>query len=122
MPAKAKKAKALPKIQLSERGLKSLQNGAPYLDPFDVMDTDVRAFGARVLKTGEITFILRRRFPGSKKPTRRAIGRYGELSLAQASPPYSPHSPITWGAVTGQRPAVPATVTPRGLSRHRKQL
>jgi integrase len=85
MPAKAKaKAEAKPKIQLTERGLKSLQSQAPYLEPFDVMDTDVRAFGVRVLKTGEITFMLRRRFPGSKKPTRRALGRYGEKSLAEA--------------------------------------
>ena len=79
------KPKALPKIELTDRGLKALRNGAPYLEPFDVMDTEVRGFGVRVLKTGEITSILSRRFPGSDgKPTRRAIGRYGELTLTAA--------------------------------------
>ena len=69
------------KTHLTDRGLKALK---PRDKPYDVMDDDVRAFGVRVLPTGEISFILRRRFPGSTKPTRRALCRYGEKTLSEA--------------------------------------
>jgi hypothetical protein len=66
---------------LTDRGLKALK---PRDRPYDVMDDDVRAFGVRVLTTGKKSFVLYRRFPGSPSPVRRALGRYGEMSLADA--------------------------------------
>jgi hypothetical protein len=41
-------------------------------------------FGVRVSDTGRRTFVLLTRFPGSKNPTRRALGEYGELTLEKA--------------------------------------
>jgi integrase len=48
------------------------------------MDTQVRGFGVRVSEKGRKTFILVTRYPGSKNPTRRAIGEYDAISLADA--------------------------------------
>ena len=47
-------------------------------------DSQVGGLGVRVMPTGVKTFILRRRYPGSKQPARRSLGSYGEMSLAQA--------------------------------------
>lgn len=78
------------KIGLTDRKLRSLK---PRAIPYDVMDNEARSYGVRVLPTGEIIHILYCRFPGSKNPTRRKLGRYGnpglrmgdpEMSLAQA--------------------------------------
>ncbi len=44
----------------------------------------MRADEARPGKAGRIMFILYARYPSSPLPTRRALGRYGALSLAQA--------------------------------------
>jgi integrase len=38
----------------------------------------------RVSETGRKTFVLVARFPGSRNPTRRALGIYGELTLEKA--------------------------------------
>ena len=80
-PAAPKKQKAEPreKVNLTDRLLKSLK---PEKKPYEVMDTQVRGLGIRVMPTGAKSFI--RRYPGSKQPARRALGAYGEMSLAEA--------------------------------------
>ena len=82
-PAAPKKEKAEPraKVNLTDRLLKSLK---PAKQPFEVMDSQVGGLGIRVMPTGVKTFILRRRYPGSKQPARRSLGTYGEMSFAQA--------------------------------------
>ena len=81
--ASAPEGKAEPKakVNLTDRLLKSLK---PSERPFEVMDSQVRALGIRVMPSGVKTFILRRRYPGSTQPARRSLGTYGEMSLAQA--------------------------------------
>ena len=59
------------KERLTDRKIKSLK---PQAKPYDTMDTDVRAFGVRTLPTGEKSFILYRRYPGSNMPVRRTLG------------------------------------------------
>jgi integrase len=66
---------------LTDRLLRSLK---PRTDHFDIMDTVIPSLGARVLKSGKVTFTLHGRFPGNPHFTRRALGLYGELSLLQA--------------------------------------
>ena len=44
----------------------------------------VSRMAVRVLGSGEKTFVLIARFPGSRNPTRRALGGYGELTLEKA--------------------------------------
>src|SRR5262249_33392206 len=75
----------MPKKNLTDRGLKALERKpAAKGKTRDVMDSAVPGFGVRISETGRRTFILLTRFPGSKHPTRRAIGEYGELTLEQA--------------------------------------
>jgi Arm domain-containing DNA-binding protein len=62
------------------KALKPDKSGKPY----DMMDSVVPGFGVRVMGSGQRTFILRARFPGSRNPTRRALGGYGELTLERA--------------------------------------
>ncbi len=74
----------MPRKTLTDRYLKSLKparNGKPY-----DADTDAIVPGLvpRVMGSGQITFVLVARYPGSSHPTRRALGGYGELSLEQA--------------------------------------
>ena len=68
--------------RLTDRTLKALKPMAGKL--YDVMDSDVRGLGVRVSETGRLTFVLVARFPGSKNPTRRALGEYGALTLEKA--------------------------------------
>src|SRR6516225_6576090 len=80
------------KRHLSDRALKALapaKTGTRY----ELRDSIVSGFGVRVNderdpsrpgKAGHISFILYTRFPGSRAPTRRALGRYGDLTLEQA--------------------------------------
>src|SRR5262249_1780271 len=75
----------MPKKNLTDRGLKALERKpAAKGKTRDVMDSAVPGFGVRISETGRRTFILLTRFPGSKHPTRRALGEYGELTLEQA--------------------------------------
>jgi integrase len=67
--------------RLTDRLLQSLR---PQAAEYDVMDVVVPSMGARVLKNGKISFILRDRFPGSPHFTRRSLGSHGELTLAEA--------------------------------------
>jgi integrase len=70
------------KRTLNDRILKALKP-APKDETYDLWDAVVPGFGVRVSETGRKTFILIARFPGSKNPTRRAIGLYGALTLAE---------------------------------------
>jgi integrase len=78
---KKEKAAAKEKVNLTDRFLKSLK---PEKQPCEVMDSQVRNLGIRVMPSGVKTFILRRRYPGSTQPARRSLGTYGDMSLAQA--------------------------------------
>jgi integrase len=72
------------KKTLTDRTLKALK---PAAKPYEVMDAEVKGFGIRVLGKSEApvkSFILFRRFPGSKNPVRRTLGAYGDLTLAEA--------------------------------------
>lgn len=70
---------------LTDRRLKALQKkGAKPGERYWVMDTQVDAFGVLVNDAGKLSFFLNVRYPGSKHPARRVIGRYGEMTLEQA--------------------------------------
>jgi integrase len=69
--------------RLTDWGLKGKEL-EPRSKVYEVMDTEVRGFGVRVLTSGRLTFILFRRWPGGKHPARRSLGSYPELSLADA--------------------------------------
>jgi integrase len=71
------------KRSLTDRTLKSLKS-ATAGKHYDVMDSVLSGFGVRVSDTGRRTFILLTRFPGSSNPTRRALGEYGAITLAEA--------------------------------------
>ena len=78
---KSKKPQPKAKRNLSDRLLKTLK---PDKKPYEEMDNQVRGFGIRVMPSGVKTFILFRRFPGSRNPVRRALGAYPDTSLAEA--------------------------------------
>jgi len=80
LEARKKKAAPKAKANLTDRLLKSLR---PAGKPYEIMDSIVGGLGIRVMPSGAKSFIVRRRF-GSKNPTRRALGRYGDLSVAEA--------------------------------------
>jgi integrase len=71
------------KVNLNDRVLKALK---PARDgkPYDVRDTVVPGLRVRVMASGQRSFVLLGRFGGNPNPTRRAIGAYGALSLADA--------------------------------------
>ena len=69
------------KRTLTDRLIKSLQ-AKP--QRYEVMDNVMRGMGIRVSEHGVKTFVLVTRYPGSKNPTRRALGEYGALTLEQA--------------------------------------
>ena len=69
------------KHRLTDRKLNALKAGATR---YELMDTDVPGFGVRVSETGQRTFILIARYPGSPNPTRRALGEYPAISLEKA--------------------------------------
>jgi integrase len=66
---------------LTDRTLQALK---PAAKTYDVWDTQIPAFGVRVSDSERLTFVLAMRKPGSKHPTRRALGSYPALTLAQA--------------------------------------
>lgn len=71
------------RTNLNDRILKTLK---PATDgkPYDIRDTVVPGLRVRVMGSGQRTFVLLGRYPGSPHPTRRAMGEYGELTLAKA--------------------------------------
>jgi integrase len=75
------------KKSLTDRKLKSLKRDekrADKLGHYDTWDAVVPGLGVRTSTTGRRTFVLMARYPGSRNPTRRALGTYGELTLEQA--------------------------------------
>src|SRR5690349_5642266 len=74
-----------PRLTLNDRHLKALtKKPAPEGQTYDRSDALVSGLRVRVSETGRLTFVLLTRFPGSRNPTRRALGAYGELTLEQA--------------------------------------
>jgi Arm DNA-binding domain len=73
----------LPRKTLTDRAV-AARNPLNRQPPYDVMDTIVPGFGMRVLASGRRTYILTSRFPGSRNPTRRALGACGVLTLEAA--------------------------------------
>jgi integrase len=73
----------MPRKTLTDRSLRAMK---PRADgrPYDKMDSVVPGLGVRVLASGQRTFVLIARYPGSTNPTRRALGGYGELTLEKA--------------------------------------
>jgi integrase len=72
------------KKNLTDRTLKALK---PKEKPYEIMDIVVPGFGVRVMGKPEApvrSFVLLKRFPGSHNPTRRTLGSYGEITLAEA--------------------------------------
>lgn len=69
------------KEHLTDRKLKSMRGKS---ERYVTMDTDVPGFGVRVSESGQKSFILIARYPGSPNPTRRAIGEYPAISLQDA--------------------------------------
>jgi integrase len=75
----------MPKKTLSDRTLKALaRKPADKGKTYDVADTVVPGLSVRVSETGRRTFVLTLRYPGSRNPTRRKLGSYGELTLEKA--------------------------------------
>jgi integrase len=69
---------------LTDRKLKSLQRKPPQ-KPTDNDDGVVGPLKARVMPSGEISFVLVARYPRNpKNPTRVSLGLYGELTLEEA--------------------------------------
>jgi integrase len=71
------------RVNLNDRILKALKP-APDGKPYDVRDTVVPGLRVRVMGSGQRSFVLLGRYPGSPNPTRRAMGEYGAISLADA--------------------------------------
>ena len=71
------------KRNLTDRTLKALKAAAPG-KLIDTWDSTVAGFGVRVSDSRRRTFVLMARYGGSRHPTRRAIGVYGEITLADA--------------------------------------
>ncbi len=70
--------------RLTDRGLRALKPAKAGKKHYDVWDSVVPGLGARVSETGRRTFVLVARYPGSRNPTRRALGEFGALNLEQA--------------------------------------
>jgi integrase len=71
------------KRNITDRTLKALKRAAKG-KRYEVMDNKITGFGVRVTEKGQRTFILIARYPGSSNPTRRALGEYPTMSLADA--------------------------------------
>jgi integrase len=70
---------------LTDRKLKSLEKKPPASGTTrDVDDGVVPGLKVRVMPSGERSFVLVARYPGSSNPTRRSLGMYGELTLEEA--------------------------------------
>jgi integrase len=69
------------KAALTDRAIKAAK---PKARPYDKHDAVVPGLALNVLPSGIKRFVLIKRFPGGKHPTRRALGAYGALSLEGA--------------------------------------
>jgi integrase len=72
-----------PAKTLTDRSLKALKPGSDG-KPHDVRDAEVRGLAVRVMGSGQRSFVLIARYPGSKHPTRRALGDYPSTTLEDA--------------------------------------
>src|SRR5579862_4451254 len=79
-----------PKKKLTDRTLLALK-AAPKGTRYELRDTEASGLRMRVTdkadrdgRAAQRTFMLLARYPGSSNPTRRALGTYPELSLAEA--------------------------------------
>ena len=75
--------------RLTARTVKSLRPAAP--DPTGkrngrrfVMDAEVSGFGVKVTETGSRSYVLIKRYPGSKHPAPRQLGSCNALTLEEA--------------------------------------
>ena len=66
--------------RLTDRSIAALK---PRAKRYEVWDEIVPGLGVRV-DTAQKSFVVVKRFPGAKHPTRRTIGHYGVISLADA--------------------------------------
>jgi hypothetical protein len=71
------------KRSLTDRYLKSIK-GSRDGKPYDIRDTEIRGLRVRVMPSGERTFVLLARYKHGGAPTRRALGGYPALGLAEA--------------------------------------
>jgi len=69
------------KTALTDRAIKAAR---PAAKAYDMHDAVVPGLALNVLPSGVKRFVLIKRFPGGKHPTRRALGAYGELTLEAA--------------------------------------
>jgi hypothetical protein len=69
------------KKTLTDRAIKAAH---PRAKAYDIHDATVPGLALNVLPSSVKRFVLIKRFPGSKHPTRRALGAYGELTLEAA--------------------------------------
>jgi integrase len=69
------------KTTLTDRAIKAAR---PKAKAYDIYDAVVPGLALNVLPSGVKRFVLIKRFPGSKHPTRRVLGAYGELTLEAA--------------------------------------
>lgn len=74
----------MPRKTLTDRTLKALKPAPSRREDYLVTDAIVPGLGVRVGHTGTKTFVLVTRFPGSRNPTRRELGKYGALTLEEA--------------------------------------
>jgi integrase len=71
------------KRKLNDRLVKSLKP-AKAGTRYEVQDTTLPGFMVRVTDTGQCSYVLRTRFPGSPNANRRAIGDVGAMALTDA--------------------------------------
>ena len=69
------------KITLADRTIKAKR---PKTKAYDIYDAVVPGLALNVLPSSVKRFVLIKRFPGSKHPTRRVLGAYGALTLEAA--------------------------------------
>lgn len=69
------------KRRLSDRTLQTLKAASKR---YDLWDSDTRGLGVRVSVKGQKTFVLIARYPGKKNATRRRLGEYPGMTLAEA--------------------------------------
>jgi integrase len=77
-------SESVPRKTLTDRFLKSLKPPRDGKQYDAAKDTVVPGLHPRVMRDGQVTFVLLARYPGSPHPTRRALGGYGKLTLEQA--------------------------------------
>jgi hypothetical protein len=73
----------MPKQTLNDRGLKALKQAAPGKRRV-IQDAVVPGLAIKVTDRGHKSFVLIKRYPGSRNPAPRSLGEYGAISLEQA--------------------------------------